>query len=64
LHALRIAVSEQSAELGKAQFGTLQLRLLKVAALVESHPDRLPRSPFVTVFRDHAARLDLAPAPT
>jgi hypothetical protein len=68
LHALRIAVSEQSAELGKAQFDTLRLRLLKVAALVCQSLRRilirLPKAfPFATVFRNLAARLDLAPAP-
>jgi Transposase DDE domain group 1 len=69
LHALRIEVASQSAELGKAQFDTLRLRLLKVAALVCQSLRRilirLPKAfPFATVFRDLAARLDLAPAPT
>lgn len=69
LHALRLEVASHSAELGKAQFDTLRLRLLKVAALVCQSLRRilirLPKAfPFANVFRDLATRLDLAPAPT
>jgi hypothetical protein len=68
LHALRLEVARESAELGKAQFDTLRLRLLKVAALVSQSVRRiwvrLPRAfPFAEVFRRLAAGLAIPPAP-
>lgn len=68
LHALRTEVAAHSAELGRAQFDTLRLRLLKVAAIVSQSVRRilvrLPKAfPLATLFRSLAARLDLAPAP-
>ena len=68
LHALRVEAARESAELGKAQFDTLRLRLLKVAALVSQSVRRiwvrLPRAfPFAEVFRQLAARLAIPPAP-
>jgi hypothetical protein len=56
LHALRVEAARESAELGKAQFDTPRLRLLKVAALVSQSVHRiwvrLPRAfPFAGVFR-------------
>lgn len=63
LHALRREVARDSAQLGRAQFDTLRLRLLKVAALVSQSVRRicvrLPRAfPFRTVFAALASRLD------
>jgi len=62
LHALRQEVAEESAELGRAQFDTLRLRLLKVAAWVTQSVRRilvrLPQAfPQAELFRRLATRL-------
>lgn len=68
LHALRSAVADISPELGRAQFDTLRLRLLKVAALVRQSVRRiwirLPRAfPLRDLFDTLLARLAAPPCP-
>jgi len=68
LHALRTELATHSAELGRAQFDTLRLRVLKVAAMVSQSVRRilvrLPKAfPFAKLFRSLAARLDPVPHP-
>jgi hypothetical protein len=68
LQALRQQVAEQSAVLGHAQFDTLRLRFLKVAALVTQSARRilirLPRAfPWAEVFRHLASDLQPPPVP-
>jgi len=68
MHELRCRVAEHSEELGRAQFDTLRLRILKVAALVRQSVRRihvrLPRAfPFAKVFRALADSLDPPPLP-
>lgn len=68
LFALRQQVAPQSAELGRAQFDTLRLRLLKVAAWVTQSVRRirvrLPQAfPFTEVFSRLAVQLEIPPAP-
>lgn len=68
LFALRQQVAPLSAELGRAQFDTFRLRLLKVAAWVTQSVRRiqirLPQAfPFAEVFRRLAAQLEISPAP-
>jgi Transposase DDE domain group 1 len=67
LHAVRTAAVTVAPELGRAQFDTIRLRLLKVAAYVTQSVRRilvhLPRSfPFATAFRALAGHL-ARPAP-
>ncbi len=62
MHALRTAVALQEPALGRAQFDTLRLRLLKVAALVSQSARRLlvrlPQAfPLAVLFRSLAATL-------
>jgi len=68
LHALRQQIAPQSAVLGRAQFDTLRLRLLKVAAWVTQSARRilirLPKAfPWAEVFYRLATELQLPPAP-
>jgi hypothetical protein len=68
LQALRRQTAEAHAGLGKAQFDTLRLRLLKVAAIVQQSTRRiriqLPRAyPQAALFRDLLAALQPRPAP-
>jgi hypothetical protein len=68
MHELRNQASLHSKELGRAQFDTLRLRLLKVGALVRQSVRRLhirlPRAfPFAAIFRAIAAGLDPPPLP-
>jgi hypothetical protein len=68
LFALRQQVAFESTELGRAQFDTLRLRLLKVAAWVTQSVRRiqvrLPQAfPFADVFCRLAARLEIPPTP-
>ena len=68
LHALRREAGRESAELGRCQFDTLRLRLLKVAALVSQSLRRiwvrLPRAfPYKEVFARLAARMNGPPLP-
>jgi hypothetical protein len=68
LWALRQQVALQSAELGRAQFDTLRLRLLKVGAWVTQSVRRirvrLPRAfPFAEVFSQLAAQFEIPPVP-
>jgi len=68
MHELRAQAAEHSDELGRAQFDTLRLRILKVAALVKQSVRRihvrLPLAfPFAKIFRDLASALDPPPAP-
>ena len=67
LHALRERVAVLSKELGKSQFDTLRLRLLRVAAQVTQSKRRilvrLPRAfPLCTLFSDLMAQLAAVPA--
>jgi len=69
MHELRCQAAKHSQELGRAQFDTLRLRILKVAALVKQSVRRihvrLPLAfPFAKIFRALASALDppLAPA--
>jgi len=69
MHALREAIAPLSATLGRAQFDTLRLKLLKVGALVTQSARRilirLPQAfPFATLFLQVAQRLADRPAPT
>jgi hypothetical protein len=68
MHRLRQVSAEQSEALGRAQFDTLRLRILKVGALVKQSARRihlrLPRAfPLAAVFRAIAASLEPPPAP-
>jgi hypothetical protein len=68
LHALRREVARDSAELGRAQFDTLRLKLLKVAALVRQSARRiwvrLPAAfPFREIFAVLAGRMNAPPQP-
>jgi hypothetical protein len=68
LHALRQEAALASPELGRAQFDTLRLRLLKVAALVRQSVRRLwvrlPRAyPWRHVFAWLAQRMNAPPLP-
>ena len=68
MHALRRKVAQNSYQLGRAQFDTLRLRLLKVAAMVSQSTRRiLIRLPRAYVFRQLfwqlAARLNAPPTP-
>jgi hypothetical protein len=68
MHELRARTSEHSMELGRAQFDTLRLRILKVGALVRQSVRRihirLPRAfPFAAIFRAIAGGLDPPPLP-
>jgi hypothetical protein len=68
LHALRLEAAQQSPALGRAQFDTLRLRLLKVAALVSQSVRRicvrLPSAfPFQFHFAALASRLNAPPLP-
>ena len=68
MHELRHLAAEHSDELGRAQFDTLRLRILKVAALVKQSIRRihvrLPKAfPFAKVFRAIAHSLDPPPLP-
>lgn len=68
LHALRQRVALHSAELGRAQFDTLRLRLLKVAAWVNQSMRRilvrLPNAfPFAEVFRQLCGSGQATPMP-
>lgn len=68
MHALRLEVAQNSYELGRAQFDTLRLRLLKVAVMVSQSTRRiLIRLPRAFVFRklfwQLAARLNAPPTP-
>lgn len=63
MHELRHQAAKHSDELGRAQFDTLRLRILKVAALVKRSVRRIyirmPRAfPFAEVFRAIASALD------
>ena len=70
MHTLRTAVAPHSPTLGQAQFDTLRLKLLKVAAIVTQSTRRLvvrlPRAfPLAKLFRSLAASLaPVCPAPT
>ena len=69
MHALRQEVSAFSAELGRAQFDTLRLRLLKVAVQVKQSTRRilvrLPKSfPQDAVFYQVARRFLASPVPS
>ena len=68
MQALRREVASEAPTLGRAQFDTLRLRLLKVAALVHQNTRRiriqLPRAyPQAAAFRNLLAHLSRAPAP-
>ena len=68
MYELRQAAAEHSDELGRAQFDTLRLRILKVGALVKHSVRRIhlrfPLAfPFAKIFRALAASLDPPPAP-
>lgn len=68
LHGVRQQVAKHSAQLGRAQFDTLRLRLLKVAAWVTQSARRilirLPRAfPWTEVFCRFATDLQIPPAP-
>jgi hypothetical protein len=68
LHALRHKIAAHSATLGRAQFDTLRLRLLKVAAWVTQSARRvlirLPQAfPWAEVFGRLATELQIPPAP-
>lgn len=68
MHGLRTDASEHSDELGRAQFDTLRLRILKVGALVKQSVRRihvrLPKAfPFAAVFRAISSSLDPPPLP-
>jgi Transposase DDE domain group 1 len=68
LHALRQKIAVHSAPLGRAQFDTLRLRLLKVAAWVTQSARRvlirLPKAfPWAEVFGRLATELQIPPAP-
>jgi len=68
LHALRQQIAPQSAVLGRAQFDTLRLRFLKVAAWVTQSARRilirLPKAfPWAEVFCRLASEPQLPPAP-
>jgi hypothetical protein len=63
MHELRCQAAAHSQELGRAQFDTLRLRILKVAALVKQSARRihvrLPKAfPFARVYRAIASALD------
>lgn len=63
MHELRREASKHSDELGRAQFDTLRLRLLKVGALVKQSARRihvrLPKAfPFAKIYRAIASALD------
>ena len=69
LHALRHQVAQESSHLGKAQFDTLRLRLLKVAAYISRSTRRilvrLPKAyPCAQLFQRLAVRLQWQPVPT
>jgi Transposase DDE domain group 1 len=69
MQALRREVASEAPTLGRAQFDTLRLRLLKVAALVHQNTRRiriqLPRAyPHAASFRNLLAHLSLEPVPT
>lgn len=69
MHAVRAHVAAHAPRLATAQFDTLRLRLLKVAAVVSQSARRilvrLPRAfPFATAFHDLAFTLNAATAPT
>jgi hypothetical protein len=69
LHGVRQQIARQSAVLGRAQFDTLRLRLLKVAAWVTQSARRilirLPKAfPWTDVFCRLATDLQIPPAPT
>jgi hypothetical protein len=66
MHELRYQAGKHSEELGRAQFDTLRLRILKVAALVRQSVRRihvrLPLAfPLVKIFRAIASALDPPP---
>ena len=68
LHALRCEVARDSAELGRAQFDTLRLKLLKVAALVRQSARwiwvRLPAAfPYRDSFAWLSGRMNAPPPP-
>lgn len=68
MHELRRQAADHSDELARAQFDTLRLRILKVAALVKQSVRRihvrLPKAfPFAKVFRAIAHSLDPPPLP-
>lgn len=68
MHELRFISAQQSDELGRAQFDTLRLRILKVGALVKQSVRRihirLPRAfPLAAIFAAIASSLDPTPAP-
>jgi hypothetical protein len=68
MHELRLQAAEHSDELARAQFDTIRLRVLKVAALVKQSVRRihirLPLAfPFAKVFRAIADSLDPPPLP-
>jgi hypothetical protein len=68
LHALRKRVAEHSGELGRAQFDTLRLRLLKVAAWVSQSVRRilvrLPKAfPYAGLFRNLCLPWQAPPIP-
>jgi len=68
MYELRCQAAKHSQELGRAQFDTLRLRILKVAALVKQSVRRihvrLPLAfPLAKIFRDLASALDPPPAP-
>lgn len=68
LHGVRQQIAKHSARLGRAQFDTLRLRLLKVAAWVTQSARRilirLPRAfPWTEVFCRVATDLQIPPAP-
>jgi hypothetical protein len=68
MYEIRSRASKHSHELGRSQFDTLRLRLLKVGALVKQSVRRihirLPRAfPLAVVFRAIAAGLDPPPLP-
>lgn len=69
LSALRRAIRPHSAQLGRAQFDTLRLRLLKIAAIVTQSTRRIlfrfPKAhPQARLLRDLLATIPLQPAPT
>ena len=69
MHALRQQIRRISTTLGKAQFDTLRLRLLRVAAVVKQSVRRisvqLPEAfPEVHVFHELLLQLDVDPAPS
>ena len=69
LHALRKRVAEHSTELGRVQFDTLRLRLLKVAAWVSQSVRRilvrLPKAfPYAKLFRNLSLSWQAPPVPT